>query len=238
MNKPYRAFVLVAAILFSAACGELEPEPDPPATLTPTGESVPTHEPTPTLTPTAKAVPTLEPTPTLTPTGEPEPTHEPTAAPMPTAKAVPTLEPTPTPTPIVEIGCLVQSQIYNDLVVDDETGKAISGAYWRSETLDGEVFLELEEDGDHERYDPGVHTGVINEKVKEAGKAADDLANTLFGRVSVDFRVVVAKRGYTTIGRILTAAGDRCGVSNVNGDLVFRLVKGPPGPDDIFRNPR
>jgi hypothetical protein len=48
----------------------------------------------------------------------------------------------------------------------------------------------------------------------------------------------VAKERYVTIVRELTAVGDICHVQEVEGDTEFRMVKGPPGPDDIFRHPR
>ena len=55
---------------------------------------------------------------------------------------------------------------------------------------------------------------------------------------SEDFRVVVAKAGYVTIKRQLTVTANSCHIQRVEGDQEFRLVKGPPGEDDVFRTVR
>ena len=148
------------------------------------------------------------------------------------------------PAPRFEIGDRTCADVWGAFtaqVVDDATGSAINGTYWRSETLRGEILLELEEDFEPERRErymlvsPG---SVINERLREAAKVSASSHPTSFGSASEDFRVVVAKEGYVTIVRELTATGDICRIQEVDGDTEFRMVKGPPGPDDVFRNPR
>ena len=122
-------------------------------------------------------------------------------------------------------------------VVDAETGARISGAYWRSETLRGEVLRESLEDGDHERYLLVHDNDVLGERLTEVAKVSAKSDSSSYGSASEPFRIVVAKAGYVTIVRELIADWNICHVQEVVGDTEFRMVKGPPGPDDIFRNP-
>ncbi len=112
----------------------------------------------------------------------------------------------------------------------------MSGAYWRAETLDGVVFLELEEGGDHERYLLVDDTTVVHERVIQDARASSDLANSVSRSGSEVFMVVVGKEGYVTIVRHLIATGGVCHLRNVEGDREFRLVKAPLGEDDISSN--
>ena len=137
--------------------------------------------------------------------------------------------------------CTAIFRFYAAQVVDDESGMAVRGAYWRSETLRGEILLELEEElvpERVERYTLVEDTSVIHDRLKEAAKLSVGSDPRSFGSASEDFRAVVAKEGYVTIVRELTATGDICHVQGVEGDTEFRMVKGPPGPDDVFRNPQ
>lgn len=145
---------------------------------------------------------------------------------------------TPSPAPEEVLACTSAYYGYGAQVVDDETGATVKGAYWRSETLDGVIFLELEEGGDHEGYILAGDSGVIYERVIKAAMATMDAAKRDYGSASEDFRVVVAKEGYVTIVRQLTATGDACHIRDVEGDREFRLVKGPPGEDAVFRQGR
>ena len=117
--------------------------------------------------------------------------------------------------------CTAAKFVVDARVVDDETGDPIEGAYWRSETLDGEIFLELMEEGDHEQYRLVEDGSVIAERATESG--------------SEDFRVVASKSGYVTLVRQLTVIVGSCHIREVVGDQEFRLVKGSPGEDDVFR---
>ena len=123
-------------------------------------------------------------------------------------------------------------------VVDDDTGTNTRGAYWRSETLRGEVLRESLEDGDHERYLLVHDNDVLGERLTEAAKVSARSDSSSYGSASEPFRVILAKEGYVTIVRELTAIWDICHVRGVEGDTEFRMVKGPPGKDNIFRNPR
>jgi hypothetical protein len=127
----------------------------------------------------------------------------------------------------VETGCSLQGIEYLAQIVDDETGMGIGGAYVRSETLDGEVFRERETEGD--RFILVEDGSVIAERASALVSQDRQLR-------SVKFRVIIAKIGYATLVRHLTVTANRCGIGDVEGDLEFRLVKGPPGDDDVFRN--
>jgi hypothetical protein len=138
-------------------------------------------------------------------------------------------------------GCTTVGLTFAAQVVDDETGTTINGAYWLTETLRGEILLELEDGFDpdrHERYMLLRDGNVVHERLKEAAKLSASSDPDDYGSTSEDFRIVVAKEGYATIVREMTAIGDICHIRDVEGDTEFRMVKGPPGPDDIFRNSR
>ena len=110
-------------------------------------------------------------------------------------------------------------------VVDNETGITIKGAYWRSETLDGETLVELAEGGEHVHYVLGLGSGTLHSRVTNAAMLTANAADLDWGSASEDFRVIVAKEGYTTIVRQLTATGNLCFVMDVEGDREFRLIK-------------
>ena len=132
------------------------------------------------------------------------------------------------PLDLREVGgtiCTAEAIVITAKVVDNGTGTSSKGAYWRSETLDGDVFLELEEG--YDQYGWYI--------VAEDGSA---IARAAKGLGTVGFRVVVAKEGYTTLVRQLAVTANECHIGDVEGDLEFRLVKGPPGEDDVFRKAR
>jgi hypothetical protein len=107
-------------------------------------------------------------------------------------------------------------------VVDDNTGAPITGAYFRSETLDGQIYSEVQEGSDQIAYTVLSRNSVITEQANEPGP--------------VDFRVVVAKEGYTTLVQELTTGVDDCGFFDLGEwDREFHLVEGPPGDDDVYR---
>ncbi len=69
--------------------------------------------------------------------------------------------------------CTANYKFFAAQVVDDGTGIAIAGAYWRSETLHGEILLELEEHLLPEQkveYMLVEDIIVIHDRLKEAAK--------------------------------------------------------------------
>ena len=114
--------------------------------------------------------------------------------------------------------CELENIIVMAQVLDDETGIPIKGVYWRSETLDGEIFEEIQEGGEQDYYT------VVSDRSVIANQASSG---------SIPFRIVVGKTGYRTIVRELTVTRDRCHIQDVQGDADFSLVRDSTGPGDL-----
>ena len=84
---------------------------------------------------------------------------------------------------------------------------------------------------------------LIDKRVKWSAMKSND-PNDEWGTGTEEFRVVVAKEGYVTLVRQFTASGSVCSVNQADGafpgplGIELRMVKGPPGNDDVYRKAR
>ena len=124
--------------------------------------------------------------------------------------------------------CTLELIVIGAKVVDDQSGGAITGAYWRSKTEGGSVLVELKEGRDHTRY-VIADDNLLEEAAEKEGKASATVH---------EITVIADKDGYQRAESSLRVTTDRCGhIQDVEGDTVTRLVRDGATPRPIVRAP-
>ena len=123
--------------------------------------------------------------------------------------------------------CTTQLVVIGARVVDDQTGAAIEGAYWRSETADGKTMAALNEGWSMRE----LHTTQL-----PAYKIADDneLGELVDEPGPIPISVQVRKTDYRPIERVIELTSDGCHIVHGSGlDTLLRLVKTSAEPRTI-----